>query len=331
MIIIPYLLAIFKNIVYGASVFFTSSLTASCDVLDVLALRFLLSFVVMWGLKITGILKIKVGIKEVFVRGNRSSAIRSLILTAIFEPVLYMLFETLGISMTTNVTAAIVISLSPVMGCIFEVVVLRERCSLLEKILLGVGIVGVVYVALMTGSSGGENSPVGILCLFLAVASGASFSVFSRKSSKSFSAMEITYFTCLLGAFAFNAVNLVRHALLGTLLTYFDPYFNLENIIGFIFLGVISTIVATGMNNICLSKLQVSTVSAFCGLSTVVTILIGVFVGGENLYYYHYIGMSLIAIRMIGISWISISRTKKNEKLALKTEAEKEMSKSGTK
>ena len=144
MIVLPYFLAILKYVIYGSSVFFTSSLTESCDVLDVLALRFLLSFVVMWGLKITGILKIKVGIKEVFVRGNRSSAIRSLILTAIFEPVLYMLFETLGISMTTNVTAAIVISLSPVMGCIFEVVVLRERCSLLEKILLGVGIVGVV-------------------------------------------------------------------------------------------------------------------------------------------------------------------------------------------
>ncbi len=330
MIIIPYLLAIFKNVVYGASVFFTSSLTASCDVLDVLALRFLLSFVVMWVLKITGILKINVGMKDVFARGNRSSAIRSLILTAIFEPVLYMLFETLGISMTTNVTAAIVISLSPVMSCIFEVVVLRERCSFLEKIFLGVGIAGVVYVALMTGSGEGESSPVGILFLFLAVASGALFSVFSRKSSKAFSPMEITYFTCMLGAFAFNSVNLVRHAVRGTLLTYFDPYFNLENIIGFVFLGVISTIVATGMNNICLSKLQVSTVSAFCGLSTVVTILIGVFIGGEKLYYYHYIGIALIAIRMIGVSWISISRTKKNENLILKTETEKEMSKSGT-
>lgn len=40
-----------KNVVYGASVFFTSELTASVDVLDILALRFLMSFVTLFILK----------------------------------------------------------------------------------------------------------------------------------------------------------------------------------------------------------------------------------------------------------------------------------------
>ena len=86
---------------------------------------------------------------------------------------------------------------------------------------------------------------------------------------------------------------------------------SLSNIIGFIFLGVISTIVATGMNNFCLGRMQASTMSAFGGLSTVTTILIGVFIGGEELYYYHYIGVALILIRAIGVSTIAILRDRR--------------------
>jgi drug/metabolite transporter (DMT)-like permease len=331
MIVIPYLLAILKNVIYGSTVYFTSSLTKSCDVLDILALRFLLSFTVMWLLKVTGILRINVGVRNIFTRRHRTPMLRSLMIAALFEPVLYMLFETLGISMTTNVTAAVIISLSPIAACILEVVVLKEYCSFVEKTLLGIGIVGVAYVAVMTGSCGGENNPWGILLLFLAVISGGMFSVFSRKSSKTFAPMEVTYFSCMLGALAFNSVNIVRHIIDGTVLHYFDPYFDLGNIVGFVFLGIISTIVATGVNNLCLSSLQVSTVSAFGGLSTVVTILIGVFIGGEQLYYYHYIGMALIAIRMIGVSLISIRRTRTAFNLPLKISDEAEMSKSDTK
>ena len=78
--------------------------------------------------------------------------LRTLILTAIFEPVLYMLFETLGISMSTNVTTAIILALSPISTCVLESVFLRERCSGAEKIFLGIGIVGIVGVVRAVGS-----------------------------------------------------------------------------------------------------------------------------------------------------------------------------------
>jgi multidrug transporter EmrE-like cation transporter len=64
------------------------------------------------------------------------------------------------------------------------------------------------------------------------------------------------------------------------------------------------------MNNFALSKIQTSTSAAFSGLSTVVTIVIGVLIGGEELYYFHYIGITLILIRMIGVSYISIKKTR---------------------
>jgi drug/metabolite transporter (DMT)-like permease len=78
-----------------------------------------------------------------------------------------------------------------------------------------------------------------------------------------------------------------------------------------VFLAIVSTIIATWMNNYALSKIQVSTSSAFSGVSTLITILLGVLVGGEKLYSFHIVGLFLIALRMVGVSYIDIKRTKR--------------------
>ena len=307
----PYILAFLKYIIYGSTVFFTGELEATVSVTDILALRFLMSFVFMWLLKTLGVLKIKFGIKEVIRGGERRSFLPSLFFAALFEPVLYMLFETLGISMTTDITTAVVLSLSPIAFCIAEALILKEKNTLLQKIFLLVGIVGVVFIAVKTDTSDGENSFIGIVFLLLAIISGALFSVFSRKSSKHFAAIEITYASALLGTVIFNAVSIVRHIINGDILSYFDPYFDVQNIIGFAFLAILSTVIATCVNNWCLSKMQVSTMAAFSGVSTLVTILIGVIFRGEQLYYFHYIGLSLILVRMVGVSVISVRKTRR--------------------
>lgn len=309
--ILAYLFAVLKSVIYGSTTFFTTKLTSNVDVFDVLALRFLLSLVVMWFLKVTKVIKVNVGVKDFFKKGDEKTPfLKNLFLAALFEPVLYMLFETTGISMTTNITAAVIVSLSPVSSCIVEWLVLKERSTLLQKIFLGLGMFGAIYIAANTNTSDGNNSILGIMFLVLTVLSGSMFYAFSRKSSSEFKAMDITYVSCVLGAVVFNAINVVRHLVMGDILHYFDPYFNLDNMIGFIVLGILSTIVATGMNNYAVSKIQMSTMVAFGGLSTIVTIIIGVVFGGEHLEFYHFIGLPFIIARMVGVSAISIIKGK---------------------
>ena len=113
----------------------------------------------------------------------------------------------------------------------------------------------------------------------------------------------------------FNAINVVRHLVRGDILHYFDPYFNVDNIIGFVFLGVLSTIVATIMNNFALSRIQISTMAAFGGLSTVVTIAVGLIFANETLEVYHYIGLPFIILRMVGVSVISIRKSRQELKI----------------
>lgn len=310
MLFLVYFLAILKYIIYGMSVFFTGSLVESTDVLDVLALRFLFSFVVFEILRRTKILKINVGLKDCFCKTERSKYIKSLVLAALFEPVLYMFFEAMGISMTTGVMAGVILSLSPVSSVICESIILKDKTSILEKIFLALGIAGVMYIAINTGSHDGKNTVFGMLFIVLAVMCGSLFSVFSRKSSGKFTSMEITYFSTLLGVIAFNSVNVVRHLVNGSISDYFKPYMNVQNMIGFVFLSVISTIIATGMNNFALSKIKSSTMSAFGGVSTLVTISSGVILNNEVLYTYHYIGITFILIRMIGVCYIVYKQNK---------------------
>jgi drug/metabolite transporter (DMT)-like permease len=156
---------------------------------------------------------------------------------------------------------------------------------------------------------------LGILLLVGAVASGSLYSVFSRKSSRHFNAFEVTYVSSLLGAFAFNAANVVRHLISGDILHYFDPLFSAENLIGFFFLAIVSSIVATGVNNFAMRYMQSSTMSAFGGVSTLTTIVVGALFMHERFYYFHAIGLTLIVARMVGVSIITIRRDRAAKRL----------------
>lgn len=240
MIVFVYILAFLKNAIYGVSVFFTGKLVASTDVFDVLALRFLMSWVVFELLKQTKILKINIGIKDYCGKTERSKYFKPLLFSALFEPILYMLFETIGISMITGVMTGVLLSLMPISCVIYESILLKEKTSLLEKFFLLIGIVGVIYIIANSSGSDGENSALGIVFLLLAIVSGALYMV-----------------------------------------------------------------LATGMNNFALGRIKTSTMSAFGGISTLVTIAAGVFLNGEELYTYHYIGITLIIVRMLGVCYLA--------------------------
>lgn len=302
------LFLIIKNTVYGLSIFFTGSLTESTDILDILSIRFLLSFAVLFLLRIFKIIKINIKVKDLF-KSDKSNT-KSLLLTGIFEPILYMLFETLGVSMTTGITAGIILASSPIFSCIFEWLILKEKSTLWQKVFLGIGIVGVVYIGINTNTSGGENTLSGILFMLAAVISGVLFTAFSRKSSRHFKPFDITYITCFEGALIFNFINIVRHLINGDILSYFMPLFNTENLIGFLYLSVLSTIVATAMNNYALSRAKISVISAFGGVSTLVTIAAGIILDNETFYLYQAIGVALIFIRMIGVTVIDLKNKK---------------------
>lgn len=312
-----YIATISKCIIYGMSILFTGALTESTDVLDVLALRYALSMVVLWLLKTLKVMKISVGIRDIICK-KPSTRIKNLMLTALFEPVIYMLFEALGASMSTGITAAVILSLPPIVGCFAESIILKERTTPLQRIFLCTGIVGVIYIAMKNMAMNPEDSsrsdtPLGIIFLLGAVISTVMFQTLARKYSDKSNPFEISYVSCILATVIFNAVNVVRHIANGTLANYFDPLFDKDKIVGFVFLGIVCTVIALSLSLYALSKIQVSTFSALSGFTTIVSIIGGVTFFGEKIYSFHYIGFACILVQMIGVSVISIRKAKKQK------------------
>lgn len=313
MMALAYVFTILKNAIYGTTNFFTKGLYANdIDATHILALRFLLSFAILFLLKTAKLVKIEVGLKDVFKKTEHHKYIKPIFLAALFSPVIEMLFETTGFTKTSAVTAGVILSLMPIFACIVESLILKESTTPAQKVFLTLGVVGVIYIAINTNTSSGGNTVFGIICLLIAAIAGPTYLVFARQCAGKFNPFEISYFACLLGTIIFNTISVVKHIYQGNINDYFKPYFNLDNIMGFVVLAIISTIFCTLMNNFAMSHLQASTVSAFGGVSTVVTILIGVLFLDEKLYYFHYIGFALILIRIIGVSYIAIKKDCKN-------------------
>lgn len=298
--ILPYILVMIRAVIYGSSVLFTSNLLSNTGVFDVLSLRFMLSALFFLLFKFLGIIKINL----------KNKNLKLLCLTAFFEPGAYFIFETLGIKDTSNILAGILLSLSPVIIIILETVFLREKTSFFQKFCLLIRIMGGIIVVAYS-SDAGTNTVMGIIFMIFAMVSGAAFLISSRKSAESFSPVEITFFTTIFGAVLFNIINIYLHISSHSLHTYFEPLLNAHNVYGLIFLSLFSSVIATVMGNYCCGKMQVSKMSALSGVSTIVTITIGVVFNHESLHSYHIIGTIMILTGALCMNLIPSSKNTK--------------------
>ncbi len=298
-----YILLVLRSLIYGSTVLFTGRLLQTTGVLDVLALRFLFAAAAFCVPVLTGLLRVD----------YRGKDLRLLALAAIFEPLGYFVFETLGIAGTSTVLANILGAVSPVIVILLETLLLRERTTSLQKLLLCVGIGGVLLISLASGSAGGSNTVTGVLCLLAAHTCGGLFLISSRRSAVQFTALEITFFTTLVGAVTFNGANLARRAAAGTLGDYFAPLRDPQNLMGLLFLAVMASLVATCINNYGVARLQASSVTALNGLSPLTGVLLGVLLDGEKLYWYHAVGGVLILAGATGVNLLAQKRAKEKK------------------
>ena len=291
----------FGYIIFGTSFFFTDNLLKTTSVIDLLAIRFFISFMFFLILRLFKVIKVNF----------KGKNLKWIFLAAIFEPVLYFIFETVGVKYSSTMISGMIIAFTPVVVMILEGIILKEKTSIIQKLFLLFGILGVIIIT-ANGKNDGESTILGIICLFITSTCGASFIVSSRKSSKSFTATEITYFSSMLGMIFFNGLSLANHFANGTVMAYFYPLCSADNAFCFLYLALSGSIVATAAINYGASKIQASSVSAFSGISTLTAISVGVIFNGETLYIYHIVSTALILLSAIGINYIKVKDQERN-------------------
>ncbi|MBQ8610886.1 MAG: DMT family transporter [Oscillospiraceae bacterium] len=293
-----YALLVLRSVIYGSTYLFTGRLLQSMDVLDLLSLRFLLGSLLF-------ILFVAFGVLKVNFRGKD---LRLLAVASLFEPVLSFVFETLGVAGTNSMTAGLLSAFSPAVVIVLETIILRERTTHLQKLMVLVSITGVLLISVVGSTGSGTNTPGGILAMMLCMLTSGLFLICSRHSSQNFTAVEITFFTTLMGGGIFNTVNVGRHLVKGDIANYFTPLKEPSVLLGLLFLGGMASLVGAMINNFGLAKLQASRVVALNGISPVTSVVLGVLINHESFHWYHAVGGILVLIGATGINRLAQKR-----------------------
>lgn len=290
---------IIKSIIFGVGFLMTAKSIEQIPVVDFLALRFLVAAICFEILRLT-VLKFKLNLKDII----------RLLPMALCIPIGYYTFETIGLQGASSMSAGIIVSFVPALTFIFEIIFLKERCSLKRGGFILLSVLGVLLIAYMSGGTDKQNTLWGIGFLLLASSMESLYAITSKKASERLGAPERTYVMMWVGAVVFNAVNIVEKLATGTISTYFSPFFDRGSLLCILYMGIVPLIIAFFLYNYMLEREKTSVVTVYIGLETVVAVIAGVLFNEEVLYLYHIIGAILIFAGIIGVNKLEINSQK---------------------
>jgi drug/metabolite transporter (DMT)-like permease len=301
---LPYLAGLGFATIFGFSFMFTRGALEHISPFHLLGLRFALAALILFSLSLLGLIRFRVGLNDV----------KALLPLAIFQPLLYFAFETVGVQLTSASHAGMMIAVIPIFVTIFSTLFLKERPAPIQLpfILSSVGGV-VIIIALQNGT--GETSQAGSFLLLGAVISAACYNIASRLASLKYNPLQTTWVMMLTGALTFNAIALTQHTVAGNLHSYFAPLAQVWPAV--LYLGILSSVVAFFLINFCLSRITATQSSVFANLTTVIAITAGVLLRGEAFYWYQGVGAAIILAGVWGTNHFAPREHQRSEPVTL--------------
>lgn len=287
---LPILAALVFSFIFGFSFMFSKVVLEIMNPIEMISFRFMIAAITLYLLKLIGLIKIDL----------KGKNIKIILLASLAEPVVYFIFESFGLSLTSSSEAGLMIALIPVITAVLGVLILKETIKPIQIIFIIMSVGGVVFINLMRDGLRLSGNFLGIIFLTIAVFSSGFYNIGTKKASESFKPIEVTYVMMWVGALAFNLINTVIHLRNGTIREYFIPMMSLQALIPIIYLGIFSSIVAFFMVNYSISKMPVTQFSVFGNLVTLVSIFAGVFILKEDFFWYHIVGTVLILLGVWG-------------------------------
>lgn len=311
----PYLAGIVMCLIFGLSFLFSKQGLADLAPMILLSYRFGIAALVLTVLLLLGLIKVDF----------KGKPMKGVILLSVFYPVLAFVFEVNGLRFTATSQAGIMVSLMPIFVSLLGVVILKEKPAAVQWCFILSSVAGVLITVIFSKSAGEEGSFWGILLLLISVAGGSIQNVLSRKYSKYFTSVEITFVMIWLGAIAFNAAAVIQGLIGGNLKElYAAPFHSVNAMLAVVYLGALASVVAFFCMNYMLAKLKAANASVFVNLATVISILAGVLWLHEALHWYQAVGGVFIIAGVWGTNYYE---NRGNKAQVLKTPAPPETSK----
>jgi len=297
------LAALLGNAIFGFSFMFSRIALGIAQPFVMLMYRFIGAFL---GLNLLALWSMRSGRNKRQTDGRidsmrfslKGKPVLPLLALGVVQPVIYFLCESYGISLTNATFSGVIIALVPIVGLILGAVLLNEKPVRAQVLYSLLSIAGVVLMTMMQ-SAEGEIHPLGVVLLFGAVLSGVVFNIISRRISGQFSALERTYVMMLIAAVVFTALAVITtgadwQALLA-------PARSASFMLSIVYLSVVSSIAAFMLLNYANNYLPVAKTTAFCNLTTVISLFAGVVFLGEPFGVVSLIASAMIVLGVWGV------------------------------
>ncbi len=279
------LFAAMTSLIFGLSFIFTKKGTSTVSVLYLLGWRFALAFIFF----------------EIYRRLSRipfrfkAKDLKELFPLGLFFPVLYFSLESLGIKITTASEAGVILSLGPIVTMLLSSILLKEYPK--KEQLLGI-LLSTIGVIVMVLSKRGQASLsyFGYFMLLLGISSYSIYSIIQRKI-RGYSNYERTYFMLFMGGLVFFFTSLIYSLIDGSSLEFLSlPIKNREFLISILYLSLLSSNLAFLFNVTAIDLVGPTVTSSFAGLTTLISVLAGVFILKETFMFSQWIASILIIL-----------------------------------
>ncbi|MBF0287275.1 MAG: DMT family transporter [SAR324 cluster bacterium] len=220
-----------------------------------------------------------------------------LVLMSLFEPCFYFIFEAYALTYTTASQAGMVTALLPLLVAISAGVLLKEKIT--PTVLFGffTACAGIGILSFDNSSTIDAPNPIlGNFLELLAMICAAGYTILARHLGARYSALFLTAFQMLIGAFFFAPVLIFPS-------TIYPTAFPIVPSFALAYLGTIVSFGAYGLYNHALRTISASHASAYVNLIPVFTAFLGWLILDEHFTMLQSLGAILV---LAGV-WISTS------------------------
>ena len=284
-LIIGCLCALGCETIFGLSYIFTKTGTEVASAFALLGWRFFIAIVILSICVLFGFMKMDL----------KGKPLKPLFAVALFNPFVYFIGETIGISNTTASESGVFLACIPVVSLVASTLVLKKKPTKIQIIGILITLIGVMITVFAIGATS-SLSIIGYVFLIMAVISYALYSVFVEKATE-YTGIETTYIMILIGALVFGTVAICEALIQGSFVELVTLPFQYSSFaMAVLYQGIGSSIIAFFLSNVAISKIGVNRTSSFIGVATVVSIVAGAVVLKETFTIYQIIGAVVIII-----------------------------------
>lgn len=237
----------------------------------------------------TGFLYITVGLIMGKLTKVRLSDFKYFMLLAFFEPFLYFMGESFGMTMVSSTLAAVIVSTIPLFSPLAEFYIYKTRVSLMNFVGIVVSIVGVGMVIFHQGFGNLEANPIGIVLMFLAVLAALGYSLTLRKLTSTYNVFTIITYQNTLAVIYFLPLFFIfeySH--------FMSVGVTLKSLMPLIKLGIFASTFAFLLFTYSVKHLGVTKANSFANAIPVLTAIFAYFILGETLGMVKIMGIAIV-------------------------------------